>query len=235
MLYELLTGSTPLQRARLRQAAYIEILRRIRDDDTPRPSTRLSESKESAGHDLGAAKMEPARLARLVRGELDWIVMRGSKKTACAATTPRTRSGPRHPARPGGRSVEAGPPSATYRLRKFAAEIPALAIAAAAFAALLVAAARGQPLASVLRDARRARRPRQSEIQAARGRETRERADRAAAEGRAGRTGRAGASRGPASPGIKEATVYLKSQAAGKTLATGTGFVIRSPATPSCW
>ena len=45
MLYELLTGSTPLERARLRQAGYEEILRRIREEEPPKPSTRLSESR----------------------------------------------------------------------------------------------------------------------------------------------------------------------------------------------
>ncbi len=80
VLYELLTGSTPLQRARLKQAAYIEILRRIRDDDTPKPSTRLSESKESLATISAQRKTEPARLRRLVRGELDWIVMRALEK-----------------------------------------------------------------------------------------------------------------------------------------------------------
>ena len=45
LLYELLTGSTPLEQARLRQAAYAEILRRIREEEPPRPSTRLSESR----------------------------------------------------------------------------------------------------------------------------------------------------------------------------------------------
>ncbi len=60
VLYELLTGSTPLQRARLRQAAYIEILRRIRDDDTPKPSTRLSESKETLATISAQRKTEPA-------------------------------------------------------------------------------------------------------------------------------------------------------------------------------
>jgi serine/threonine protein kinase len=46
VLYELLTGSTPLERARLREAGYTEILRRIREEEPPKPSTRLSESRE---------------------------------------------------------------------------------------------------------------------------------------------------------------------------------------------
>ena len=120
VLYELLTGSTPLQRARLRQAAYIEILRRIRDDETPKPSTRLSDSKESLATISAQRKTEPARLARLVRGELDWIVMRALEKDRVRrydTANALARDIQRYLA---GDPVEAGPPSATYRLRKFA-------------------------------------------------------------------------------------------------------------------
>src|SRR5262249_13824990 len=80
VLYELLTGSTPLRRARLRQAGYAEVLRRIREEETPKPSTRLSELKEVLPSISAQRKMEPARLERLVRGELDWIVMKALEK-----------------------------------------------------------------------------------------------------------------------------------------------------------
>ena len=55
LLYELLTGSTPLERARLREAGYAEILRRIREEEPPRPSTRLSGLGRGAAVDRGAA------------------------------------------------------------------------------------------------------------------------------------------------------------------------------------
>src|SRR5579875_2599390 len=68
LLYELLTGTTPLERRRLREAAFTEVLRRIREEDPPRPSTRLSTTQE--GPSIAAARgTEPARLARLVRGD----------------------------------------------------------------------------------------------------------------------------------------------------------------------
>ena len=72
LLYELLTGSTPLERARLRETAYSEVLRRIREDDPPRPSVRLTESRE-AGLDLGAAqdRAGPAGEAGARRARLD--------------------------------------------------------------------------------------------------------------------------------------------------------------------
>src|SRR5271165_4237766 len=80
VLYELLTGSTPLQHAKLRQATYADILKRIREEEPTKPSTRLSESKESLPSISAQRKMEPARLTKLVRGDLDWIVMKSLEK-----------------------------------------------------------------------------------------------------------------------------------------------------------
>src|SRR5262249_2617703 len=140
VLYELLTGTTPLQRAKLRQATYVEILRRIRDDDTPRPSTRLSESKDALATISAQRKMEPARLARLIRGELDWIVMRALEKDRVRRYDPASALARDIQRYLSGDPVEAGPPSATYRLRKFARKYRPWLLAASASAALLVLA-----------------------------------------------------------------------------------------------
>src|SRR5579864_7451541 len=80
LLYELLTGSTPLSHKRLKEAAYAEILRMIKEEEPPRPSTRLSDSGESLASISAQRHMEPAKLATLVRGELDWIVMKTLEK-----------------------------------------------------------------------------------------------------------------------------------------------------------
>jgi serine/threonine protein kinase len=70
MLYELLTGSTPLERRRLREAAFTEVLRRIREEEPQKPSTHLQTTEETAS--IAAHRgTEPAKLAKLVRGELD--------------------------------------------------------------------------------------------------------------------------------------------------------------------
>jgi serine/threonine protein kinase len=79
MLYELLTGTTPHSRHRLHTAAYSEMVRIIKEEEPPRPSTRLSSTEELATI-AEKRKTEPAKLARLVRGELDWIVMKCLEK-----------------------------------------------------------------------------------------------------------------------------------------------------------
>ena len=137
LLYELLTGTTPLERMKLRAAGYAEILRRIKEEEPPKPSTRLVESKESLASVAAQRKTEPGRLTRLVRGEIDWIVMRAIEKD-------RTR---RYETASGfardvqryldDETVEACPPSASYRLRKFARKNRALLVTALAFAGLL--------------------------------------------------------------------------------------------------
>src|SRR5256885_4623202 len=80
LLYELLTGSTPLSHQRIKEAAYAEILRMIKEEEPPRPSTRLSELGEALASISAQRHMEPAKLAKLVRGELDWIVMKTLEK-----------------------------------------------------------------------------------------------------------------------------------------------------------
>ncbi len=119
LLYELLTGSTPLDRKRLKQAALLEVLRLIREEEPPRPSTRLSESKEALPSVSAQRQTEPAKLARLVRGELDWIVMKALEKdrtrryeTANGFALDLQRYLADEP-------VLACPPSARYRVGKF--------------------------------------------------------------------------------------------------------------------
>ena len=91
LLYELLTGSTPLTHKRLKEAAYAEILRMIKEEEPPKPSTRLSDSGEALASISAQRHMEPAKLTKLVRGELDWIVM----KTPGEGPQPPLRDGQR--------------------------------------------------------------------------------------------------------------------------------------------
>jgi eukaryotic-like serine/threonine-protein kinase len=119
LLYELLTGSTPLSRKRVKEAALDEILRIIKEEEPPKPSARLSNSGDRLASISANRHMEPAKLTRLLRGELDWIVMKCLEKdrnrryeTANGFAMDVQRYLADEP-------VMANPPSARYRLRKF--------------------------------------------------------------------------------------------------------------------
>lgn len=139
LLYELLTGTTPLDRTLLKQAAFTELLRQIREVEPPRPSTRLSTSQ--ALPTISAQRQtEPVRLAKLVRGELDWIVMKALDKDRgrrYETANGLARDLERHLA---DEPVEACPPSAGYRLRKLTRKHRRLLATATAFVGLLVLA-----------------------------------------------------------------------------------------------
>jgi serine/threonine protein kinase len=79
VLYELLSGQTPFDQQRLRSAAWDEMLRIIREEEPPKPSTRLS-SASTLPSIAANRSLEPAKLGALVRGELDWIVMKALDK-----------------------------------------------------------------------------------------------------------------------------------------------------------
>jgi serine/threonine protein kinase/WD40 repeat protein/tetratricopeptide (TPR) repeat protein len=117
LLYELLTGSTPLERKRVKEGLFLEVLRVIREEESPRPSLRLSTTDQLPS--IAACRhVEPRRLSGLVRGELDWIVMKALEKdrdrryeTANGLAADLRRYLDDDP-------VHACPPSAGYRLRK---------------------------------------------------------------------------------------------------------------------
>lgn len=119
VLYELLVGDTPFGRGRLRSAAFHEMLRILREEDPPRPSTKLSTSK-SLPTIAANRRVEPASLTGALRGDLDWIVMKALEKdrsrryeTASALADDIDRY-------LADDVVFARPPSRAYRLRKFA-------------------------------------------------------------------------------------------------------------------
>jgi serine/threonine protein kinase/Tfp pilus assembly protein PilF len=138
LLYELLTGTTPFTAERFKKAAYDEIRRIIREEEPPRPSTRLSESKDSLPSVAAQRHTEPAKLTRLVRGELDWVVMKALEKdrnrryetaNGFASDVQRYLSG---------EAVQAVPQSAGYRVRKSARRNQAALLTASLLAAALL-------------------------------------------------------------------------------------------------
>lgn len=140
LLYELLTGTTPVEQSKVRELTYIQLLRMIQEDEPPKPSTRLSTTQQLATI-ASQRRTGPRELARLVRGELDWIVMKALEKdrtrryeTAIGLARDVERYLHDEP-------VEAGPPSARYRLRKYARKYRRGLQVAGAFAFLLVAGA----------------------------------------------------------------------------------------------
>jgi WD40 repeat protein/serine/threonine protein kinase len=138
LLYELLTGNTPLEHERLKQTALDELLRTIREEEPPRPSTRLSQAGDALATISARRGTEPAKLGQVLRGELDWIVMKALEKERTRRY--ETANGLAHDLQRylADEAVEACPPTAGYKLRKFARKNKKLLVTAACFAALLL-------------------------------------------------------------------------------------------------
>jgi tetratricopeptide (TPR) repeat protein len=188
LLYELLTGSTPFDKQRLRSVGWEEILRIIHEEEPPKPSTRLENSHQVTRNEPGSVTptkcvgapvtttlasiaavrgTEPARLTKLVRGELDWIVMKALEKdrarryqTASALAADLQNYLNDEP-------VVACPPSAAYRFAKFARRNNGRLSAASVLAVSLLVAVSGIGWAVRDRSARQAEEKRErSERQA---------------------------------------------------------------------
>jgi tetratricopeptide (TPR) repeat protein len=145
LLYELLTGTTPFDRERLKTAAYDEIRRIIADEEPPKPSTRMStpgivrSTAFRRDYQLTTSRRSDSQeLSRLLRGELDWIVMKCLEKdrnrryaTANGLAADVERYLHDEP-------VQACPPSTWYRLRKSVRRNRVPFIAASAVALLML-------------------------------------------------------------------------------------------------
>jgi serine/threonine protein kinase len=141
LLYELLTGTTPFEGETLKKVGYDELRRIIREEEPPAPSRRLSTlSAERQSTVSDRRGVDGRRLDRLLRGELDWVVMRALEKDrnrryesagALAADIERYLAD---------EPVEAGPPSKVYRLQKYVRRNRRLLAVAGMFAVVLVAA-----------------------------------------------------------------------------------------------
>lgn len=139
LLYELLTGSTPLERSSLGRSSPPEWQRMIREQNPPTPSTRVRKSAERGAAAARVRGDDPQALSRMLRGDLDWIVMRAIEKDrshryetvdAFAADVERyLRDEP----------VLARPQSTAYRFRKFARRHRSAMAAGIAIAVLLMA------------------------------------------------------------------------------------------------
>lgn len=138
ILYELLTGTTPLDRERFKRAAWDEMMRLIREEEPARPSIRLSKT-DTLSMVASRRHTEPAKLSKLIRGDLDWIVMKALAKerdrrygtaSSFAADVERFLKD---------EAVSAGPPTLGYKLRKLVRRNRGRVIAAGAILFSLVA------------------------------------------------------------------------------------------------
>ena len=165
LLYELLTGSPPFSNQDLEKRGLLEMLRVVREEEPPRPSTKLSTA--DALPTLSANRgTEPNKLTGLLRNELDWVVMKALEKdrtrryetaNGFAADVQRYLSG---------EAVQAHPPSAAYRLRKFVRRNRPQVIAAALVLAALVAGVVGTSV-GLVRANRAAEQERQAKVREA--------------------------------------------------------------------
>jgi tetratricopeptide (TPR) repeat protein len=149
LLYELLTGATPFDKERLQRAGYDEMRRILREEEPPKPSTRMSTVGQAATTASAKRGSDPRKLSRLFRGELDWIVMKALEKdrgrryeTANGMAMDVQRYLADEP-------VLACPPSASYRLRKVLRRHKGPVLAASAILFLLVTAIVGTSIGLV--------------------------------------------------------------------------------------
>ncbi len=152
LLYELLTGGTPLDRDAVKRAVALEALRMVREEEPQRPSAKLS-SSEALPSIAANRNIEPARLARLVQGELDWVALKALEKERARryeTANALARDVQRYLA---DEVVEARPPSAGYRLRKFVRRHKIQVIAAGLVLAALLAGIAGTTFGLIRADA----------------------------------------------------------------------------------
>jgi eukaryotic-like serine/threonine-protein kinase len=150
LLYELLTSTTPFDKDRLKEASYEEIRRIIREEEPAKPSTHVSSLGQAATTVSANRKSEPKRLSQLFRGELDWIAMKALEKdrnrrydTASSFAADVERYLQDEP-------VQACPPSAVYRFRKFARRKKGALMTAAALAFAMVLGVAGLAASTAL-------------------------------------------------------------------------------------
>jgi serine/threonine protein kinase/WD40 repeat protein len=155
LMYELLVGATPFDSKRLRSAAFGELQRIIREEDPPKPSTRLSGQRNMLATVAGQRATQPARLESTIRGELDWIVMKALEKDRQRRYESASAMGADIQRYLSGHAVLAAPPNAWYRARKFVRRNRAAVVAASLIAVALVVGLIGTSLGFFRAEAQR--------------------------------------------------------------------------------
>jgi len=138
LLYQLLTGVTPFDAEKLREAGYGEMQRIIREDEPDKPSTRLSAMGEALTDVAKHRKVSPDLLQKLLRGDLDLIVMKTLEKDRTRRYERAVELAADVERHLNNKPVQAAPPSTTYRLRKFVRRNRVAVITVSLVAAALV-------------------------------------------------------------------------------------------------
>jgi eukaryotic-like serine/threonine-protein kinase len=139
LLYELLVGTLPFDRDALRKSGLDAMRRTIRETDAPRPSTRITKQLPTSDDVASQRRTQPARLAGMLRGDLDWITIKALEKDRTrryATANALAMDIRRHLA---DEPVLAGPPGAAYRTAKFVRRHRAGVVAAISLMVILVA------------------------------------------------------------------------------------------------
>ena len=156
LLYELLAGVRPFDSKELRRAGLAEIQRTLREDEPPRPSSRIGGSGEASTSSATNRRADLRSLTRALEGDLDWITMKALEKDRVrryATAHALALDVERHL---NGEAVLAGPPSGLYRVRKLVRRHRGMFLSAGAVALVLVVGIVGTSWALV--QARRAER-----------------------------------------------------------------------------
>lgn len=121
VLYELLTGATPISNEEFRDVGLFAMAELIRESEPRRPSTKISTLGEAATTIAESRATEPSRLSRYLRSDLDWIVLRALEPERARRYPGAGQFAADLKRHLNHEPVEASPPSVTYRVRKFAA------------------------------------------------------------------------------------------------------------------
>lgn len=163
LLYELLTGSTPMTREALRQTPLDQVLRRIREEDPDRPSARLTHNAKELSNAAGFRGVDEVQLVKAVKGDLDWIALKALEKdrnrryescSALASDLHRYLND---------EEVEASPPGGAYRFRKLVQRNKSVFLAGAV-AGIAILTALGVSLWQVVQKTQAYNRAREAEV-----------------------------------------------------------------------
>ena len=139
ILYELLTGSTPLERSSIQQAAMLKVLELVREQEAPRPSNKLSSDSHHLSTISSRRQIEPKRLTSILAGELDWVVMKSLEKDRNRRYSSASEFADDLKRYLNSDPILAKPPSRSYQLQKFVRKNKGLVASMATIAALLIA------------------------------------------------------------------------------------------------